>query len=87
MISVLILWWRYEQKASELRERSFNMGLLEQAMYDAQNLKGTLDKIKAMKKDVKRMKKEIKKIHIDQVELDFLWIRIFVYCCIYLCTL
>ena len=48
------------------------MELLNQAMYDVQNLKGTLDKIKAMKKDVKRMKIEIKKTNIDQVELDFL---------------
>ncbi len=86
MISVLILWWRYEQKASELRERSFKMELLEQAMYDVQNLKGIHDTIKAMQKDVKRKKKELKKINIDQVEWDFLWIRIFVYCCIYSCT-
>ena len=44
------------------------MELLEQAMYDVQNLKGIHDTIKAMQKDVKRKKKELKKINIDQVE-------------------
>ena len=61
--SVLIPW-RYEQQAGNLRAQSFNM---EQANYATQTLKDTQDTVKAMQMGVKEMKREFKKINIDKI--------------------
>eukprot|EP01104_Vermistella_antarctica_P000642 TRINITY_DN1078_c0_g1_i1.p1 TRINITY_DN1078_c0_g1~~TRINITY_DN1078_c0_g1_i1.p1 ORF type:complete len:228 (+),score=77.79 TRINITY_DN1078_c0_g1_i1:447-1130(+) len=55
----------YEQQRDQLMQQSFN---LEQTSFASENMKDTIDTVKAMKSANKTIKQQFKKVNIDEIE-------------------